>query len=89
MSETEIASVRALLQSLPRPKSLAERRERLDTVASADGYASDIAFEPVRIGPCPAEWSLAPGSDRVSISGALTDRELRARSLRATSEACE
>jgi hypothetical protein len=26
---------------------------------------------------------------RVSISGALTDRELRARSLRATSEACE
>jgi acetyl esterase/lipase len=63
MSETEIASVRALLQSLPRPKSLAERRERLDTVASADGYASDIAFEPVRIGPCPAEWSLATGSD--------------------------
>ena len=59
----EIDVVRALLSSLPRPTSLAERRERLDTVASAYGTASDIAFEPVRIGTCEAEWSLAPDSD--------------------------
>ena len=59
----EIDGVRALLSSLPRPTSLAERRERLDTVASAYGTASDIAFEPVRIGTCEAEWSLAPDSD--------------------------
>ena len=58
----EIDGVRALLSSLPRPTSLAERRERLDTVASAYGVAPDIAFEQVRIGKCAAEWSLAPGS---------------------------
>ena len=59
----EIDEVRALLKSLPRPTNWTERRERLDTVASAYGVASDIAFEPVRIGQCEAEWSLAPGSN--------------------------
>jgi monoterpene epsilon-lactone hydrolase len=59
----EIDSVRALLKSLPRPTNWAERRERLDAVASSYGVAADIAFEPVRIGMCDAEWSLAPGSD--------------------------
>ena len=59
----EIDEVRALLKSLPRPTSLAERRDRLDTVASAYGVAPDIAFERVRIGQCEAEWSIAPGSD--------------------------
>src|SRR5882757_4761825 len=63
MGDGEIESVRALLQSLPRPTSLAERRERLDTVASADPVAPDIRFEQVSIGACEAEWSLAPGSD--------------------------
>lgn len=59
----EIDEVRALLKSQPRPTSLAERRERLDTVASAYGVASDISFEQVRIGQCEAQWSIAPGSD--------------------------
>jgi len=63
MTSSEIDSVRQLLGSLPRPADLAERRIRLDTVASADGVAADISFEPVSIGACPAEWSLAPGSD--------------------------
>lgn len=59
----EIDSIRALLRSLPRPTNWAERRERIDAIASAYGFADDIAFEPVRIGLCDAEWSLAPGSD--------------------------
>ena len=63
MSGSEIDGVRELLASLPRPANLAERRARLDTVASADGVAADIKFEPVAIGGCAAEWSLAPGSD--------------------------
>ncbi len=63
MPGSEIDGVRALLASQPRPDSLAERRERLDAVASVDGVAPDIAFEPVTIGACEAEWSLAPGSD--------------------------
>ena len=60
MSGGEIDGVRQLLGSLPRPADLAERRVRLDTVASADGVAADISFEPVSIGGCAAEWSLAP-----------------------------
>jgi monoterpene epsilon-lactone hydrolase len=65
--DSGIGGVRALLKSLPRPTSWAERRERIDTVASAYGVAPDIAFEAVEIGSCDAEWSLAPGSagDRV------------------------
>ena len=59
----EIDAVRALLTSQPRPASLAERRERLDMVASVYGVAPDIRFEPVPVAGCEAEWSLAPGSD--------------------------
>jgi monoterpene epsilon-lactone hydrolase len=59
----EIVEVRALLKSLPRPTNWAERRERIDTVASAFGVAADIDLEQVRIGQCEAEWSTAPGSD--------------------------
>ena len=32
MSETEMAALRALLTSRPRPKTVAERRERLDAL---------------------------------------------------------
>jgi monoterpene epsilon-lactone hydrolase len=60
---SEIDGVRQLLQSLPRPANIAERRVRLDTVASADGVAPDIRFDAATVGGCPAEWSLAPGSD--------------------------
>lgn len=63
MPGSEIDGVRALLSSQPRPGSLAERRARLDAVASVDGVAPDVAFERVTIGACEAEWSLAPGSD--------------------------
>lgn len=63
MSGSEIDGVRTLLTSQPRPDSLAERRARLDAVASVDGIAPDIAFETATIGACEAEWSLAPGSD--------------------------
>lgn len=61
--EDEIEGVRALLTSLPRPLNWAERRERIDTVASAYGIAPDIRFEAATIAGCEAEWSIAPGSD--------------------------
>lgn len=63
VNDGEIASVRALLASLPRSTNIAGRRARLDAIASVDGVAPDIVFEPAAIGACPAEWSLAPGSD--------------------------
>ena len=63
MQDGGIGSVRALLAALPRSSNIAERRARLDTVASADGVAPDIAFTAATIGGSAAEWSLAPGSD--------------------------
>ncbi len=59
----DMAAVRALLSSKPRPTTLAERRARLDEVAGADPVASDIAFESLTLGGVPVERSLAPGSD--------------------------
>ncbi|WP_159713319.1 alpha/beta hydrolase [Geminicoccus flavidas] len=58
-----IDGVRALLGAKARPVGWAERRARLDEVASVDPPALDLEFTPARIGPLPAEWSLAPGSD--------------------------
>jgi acetyl esterase/lipase len=63
----EIDSVRQLLTSLPRPTGFAERRARIDTVASIDGVAPDIAFERVELGSCEGESSLAPGSDPAKV----------------------
>jgi acetyl esterase/lipase len=63
MSETEVAALRALLASRPRPNSVAERRERLDALGSAYKTAEDIRLEPVSADGVPAEWSTAPGAD--------------------------
>ena len=63
MSENEIAALRALLTSRPRPTSVAERRERLDALGNAYRPAEDIRLEPVSADGVPAEWSIAPGAD--------------------------
>ncbi|HMF68076.1 MAG TPA: alpha/beta hydrolase fold domain-containing protein, partial [Phyllobacterium sp.] len=63
MYENEIDTVRALLQSHPRPSSLAERRQRLDLVAAEDPIAPDIGFKRQMVGMREAEWSLALESD--------------------------
>ena len=63
MSENEIAALRALLTSRPRPGSVAERRERLDALGNAYRPADDIRLEPVSADGVPAEWSSAPGAD--------------------------
>ncbi len=67
MADQEIEAVRALLGAQPRPVGWTARRERLDSVGSADGVAPDVHFEPARIGACEAEWSLAPGSDATKV----------------------
>ena len=59
----EIAAVRALLGSKPRPVGWAERRARIEEVGSVWPVASDIVLTPVDAGGVPAEWSIAPGSD--------------------------
>ncbi len=60
---SEIDAVRALLHAKPRPVGFAERRARINEVASVDPPAADIQFDAVDIGAVRAEWSLAPGSD--------------------------
>jgi monoterpene epsilon-lactone hydrolase len=63
MSDGEIAALRALLTSRPRPASVAERRERLDALGSTYVTAEDIRLEPVSAGGVPAEWSVSPNAD--------------------------
>jgi epsilon-lactone hydrolase len=63
MNESEIAALRALLTSRPRPTSVAERRERLDALGNAYRTADDIRLQSVSADGVPAEWSTAPGAD--------------------------
>jgi acetyl esterase/lipase len=63
MDQSEIAVVRALLSSKPRPVGWTERRQRLDEVGAVWPVADDITLEPVDVDGVPGEWSLAPGSD--------------------------
>jgi monoterpene epsilon-lactone hydrolase len=63
MNQSEIAALRALLLSRPRPASVAERRERLDALGNAYPTAADIRLDPVSADGVPAEWSAAPGAD--------------------------
>ncbi len=63
MSENEIAALRALLTSRPRPNSVAERRERLDALGNAYRTAEDIHFQQASADGVPVEWSIAPGAD--------------------------
>ena len=61
--QTEIASIRELLTSKPRPVGWAERRQRLDEVGAIWPVAEDVALAAVDLGGVPGEWSMAPGSD--------------------------
>lgn len=65
MSEAdEIAAIRELLGSRPRPAGWAERRARIEEVGAVWPVAGDIALARVAIGGMPAEWSAAPGSEQ-------------------------
>src|SRR5262245_6323064 len=66
MSDSEIDAIRAMLAARPRPVALAERRERLDPLASQEGTNPAIRLEPVTANGVPAEWATPPGaaSDR-------------------------
>jgi monoterpene epsilon-lactone hydrolase len=67
MSENEIAALRALLTSRPRPTSVAERRERLDALGNAYRTADDIRLTPMSADGVPAEWSISPGADAARV----------------------
>src|SRR5205085_9762462 len=61
-AQTEIASIRKLLTSKPRPVGWAERRQRLDEVGAIWPVAEDVALAAVDLGGGAGEWSMAAGS---------------------------
>ena len=60
----EIDVVRKLLGAKPRPVGWQERRARIEEVGAHWPPGPDIVFESIAIDGRPAEWSLAPDSDR-------------------------
>ena len=67
MTTAELAVVRALLTSKPRPEGWSERRQRLDEVGSVWPVADDITLKPVDMHGVPGEWSIAPGSNAARV----------------------
>ncbi len=63
LSQIEIAAIRTLLTSKPRPVGWEERRARLDEVGSVWSVADDITCEAVDCGGVSGEWSIVSGSD--------------------------
>jgi len=63
MEQTDIATIRALLGSKPRPVGWPARRQRLDEIGSVWPVASDVTLAPVGVDGIAGEWSTVPGSD--------------------------
>ena len=63
MEQTDIAAIRALLGSKPRPAGWRARRQRLDEIGSVWPVAPDVTLAPVDVNGIAGEWSTVPGSD--------------------------
>jgi len=63
MEQSEIAAIRDLLGSKPRPAGWAARRQRLDEIGSVWPVAADVTLTAVDIDGIPGEWSTVPGSN--------------------------
>ena len=63
MADADIAAIRTILASQPRPSGPAERRQRLDSFGSALGVPDDARLETVQINGVQAEWSATPAAD--------------------------
>ena len=61
--QTEIASIRKLLTSKPRPAGWAERRQRLDEAGAIWPVAEDVSLSAVDIDGIPGEWSIVAESE--------------------------
>ncbi len=62
MAQSETDSVRALLNSKPRPVGWPDRRKRLDEVGAAWPVADDVQLIAVDLNGVPGEYSVVPGS---------------------------
>jgi acetyl esterase/lipase len=62
MEQSDIAAIRALLGSKPRPAGWAARRQRLDEIGSRWPVAADVTLASVDVDGIAGEWSTVPGS---------------------------
>jgi epsilon-lactone hydrolase len=81
MDQSEIASIRALLGSKPRPVGWTKRRRRLDEIVSIWPVADDVTLTAGDINGIPGEWSTVPGSDRSGVLLFLHDGGCRSGSI--------
>jgi monoterpene epsilon-lactone hydrolase len=63
MPDPDIARIRTMLTSRPRPIGPEERRQRLDAFGKALGAPDDARLESIDIAGVPAEWSTTPQAD--------------------------
>jgi monoterpene epsilon-lactone hydrolase len=63
MPDPDIAKIRALLTSRPRPIGPEERRQRLDGLGQVLGAPDDAQLETIDVERASAEWSTTPGAD--------------------------
>jgi epsilon-lactone hydrolase len=63
IDQSEIASIRELLGSKPRPVGWAERRQRLDEIGAVWPVAEDVSLSAADYGGVPGEWSIVPKSN--------------------------
>ena len=63
MEPSDLAAIRTLLGSKPRPVGWAARRQRLDEIGAVWPVASDVTLTAVDINGIPGEWSTVPGSN--------------------------
>jgi epsilon-lactone hydrolase len=63
IDQSEIASIRELLGSKPRPVGWAERRQRLDEIGAVWPVAEDVSLSAADCGGVPGEWSIVPESN--------------------------
>src|SRR5690348_3337076 len=63
MPDPDIAKIRALLTSRPRPTGPEERRQRLDAFGQALGAPDDAQLQAIEVERASAEWSMTPGAD--------------------------
>jgi len=63
MEQSEIAAIRDLLGSKPRPAGWPARRQRLDEIGAVWPVASDVTLTAVDVNGIAGEWSTVPGSN--------------------------
>jgi acetyl esterase/lipase len=63
LADPEIDAIRMQLAAHPRPHGLAERRQRMDALATGNPLPPDVDVRAVDAGGVASEWTTTPGAD--------------------------